>query len=162
MNQPAPHQHNGHCCADDVPVVELSPGALKGLKPAKPGWLDRLGAGLGIACAIHCLAMPLLVGVLPLLGLAFVAEERFEWAVVGTVSILALASALWGYQKHRALRVIMSFVGALGILVLGLWLESSTDWGRVVVVLGGIGVAGAHLLSARLCRRCEDDDVCCT
>jgi len=162
MNQPAPHQHNGQCCTESVPVVQLSPGALQELKPDKQGWLDRLGAGLGIACAIHCLAMPLLVGVLPLLGLAFVAEERFEWAVVSTVSILALASALWGYQKHRALRVVMSFVGALGVLVLGLWLDASTDWGHLFVVLGGVGVAGAHLLSARLCQRCEDDDVCCT
>ena len=140
MDKSAPHQHGS---------------------PKDSGWLDRLGAGVGIACAIHCLAMPLLVGVLPLVGLAFVTEERFEFAVIGSIVVLATASALWGYQKHRALRGVMSFVGALGILGLGLWIEQNADWGRFVVILGGLGVAAAHLLSARLCSRCEDDEISC-
>jgi hypothetical protein len=140
--------------------VKLPLGSLDGTSQST-GWLDRLGVGVGLACAVHCLAMPLLVGVLPLLGLAFVAEERFEWAVIGSIVILATASALWGYQKHRALRVVMSFAGAIGILGLGLWIEQSADWGRYVVILGGLGVATAHLLSARLCSRCEDDEDCC-
>jgi hypothetical protein len=104
--------------------------------------------------------MPVLIGVLPLVGLAFVAEERFEWAVMGLVAVLAIGSALWGYQKHRALRVLMSFAGALGLLALGLLLEHHTSWGHGLVVLGGLAVAATHLMSARLCRQCTDD-VCC-
>ena len=40
--------------------------------------VDTIGAFLSFSCAIHCVAMPLLVTILPLLGLGFLASERAE------------------------------------------------------------------------------------
>ena len=158
MSLIAVHHHTHDCCSDAAPVVDVvsRPVAVE----VRDSWLDRVGMGVGLICAVHCLAMPVLIGVLPLVGLTFVAEEPFEWAVVGLVAILAIASALWGYQKHKVLRVLMSFAGALGLMGLGLWNAHNTFWGDGLVILGGLAVAATHLMSARLCRQCTVDACC--
>lgn len=117
-------------------------------------WMSRLGAGLSVACAIHCALTPLLVGLLPLLGLTFLSEERTETWIVGVVVVLAIGSALWGFKRHRALRAVMAFAGAVGLLLMGRWLGHNHPLGVALTVAGGVAIAGAHWLSARLCKTC--------
>ena len=45
--------------------------------------LDKAGATASLACAVHCALMPLVVTLLPLVGLGFLADERTEWALLG-------------------------------------------------------------------------------
>ena len=41
-------------------------------------WRDWLGIGASVLCAIHCAAMPFVVGLLPLIGLSFLADPAFQ------------------------------------------------------------------------------------
>ena len=111
-----------------------------------------------MGCAIHCALTPLLVGVLPLLGMSFLSEERTEAWLVGAVVVFATGSALWGFRRHRALRAVMAFVGAVGILLLGRWLGDAHPLGIPLTILGGIAIAIAHWISARACRACPSHD----
>ena len=122
-------------------------------KAFKTPWLERFGAGLGIACAIHCLLTPLLVGFLPLVGLSFLASEAAEFWLLGFVLVTAIGGALWGFRKHRELRVLMSFIGACALMICGVILGEEALMGRILLIAGGILVAIAHLVSARLCRQ---------
>ena len=57
--------------------------------------VDNVGACLSFACAIHCMAAPLLMTVLPLVGLGFILSESAELAlVVGAVG-MAVGSLTW-------------------------------------------------------------------
>ena len=45
---------------------------------APRSWVDSLGTTVSIACAIQCSVFPLLIGVLPLLGLGFLLGDGVE------------------------------------------------------------------------------------
>src|SRR5678816_1807042 len=85
--------------------------APKGKKP--PLGLDRLGATGSLLCAIHCALIPLLIALLPSLGLAIWFGEGFERGFVLFATLLGLFTLLWGYRRHRVVR-------ALGLLIPGL------------------------------------------
>jgi len=119
-------------------------------------WMSRLGAGISVACAIHCALTPLLVGLLPFVGLSFLAEERTEAWIIGAVVVLATGSALWGFKRHRELRAVMAFVGAVGLLLMGRWLGHEHPLGVPLTIAGGVAIAGSHWLSARLCKTCPN------
>ena len=65
--------------------------------------LDRLGAYGSIACAIHCALLPVLIALLPSLGVALFAGDALEQAFVVFASLLGLGSLSWSYRRHRAL-----------------------------------------------------------
>jgi hypothetical protein len=62
--------------------------------------VDGVGATVSFACAVHCVAMPLLLASLPLLGLGFLATRGFEAGMIGIAFMLALVSLTWGLRRH--------------------------------------------------------------
>ena len=48
--------------------------------------LDSLGAAASLSCAEHCAAMLLQIGLMPVVGLGFLAEEQTERALAGLYS----------------------------------------------------------------------------
>ena len=100
--------------------------------------------------------MPLVVTLLPLVGLAFLADDRIEWALVGLSAVLGVASLCLGYRQHRSRRALALLAAGLGLLASGRIAEGqgAHRWGVPLVVLGGVGVAASHLLNRRLCQTC--------
>lgn len=118
--------------------------------------LDRAGATASFLCAIHCAVMPLVVTLLPLLGLSFLASEPVEWALLAASATLGSSSLCLGFRKHRKRQVFMVLGIALALLVAGrIFHERHFGiWGPVFMVLGGFTMMGAHLLNHRLCHSC--------
>jgi hypothetical protein len=119
--------------------------------------LDRVGATASLACAIHCALMPLVITLLPLVGLSFLADERIEWALVGSSAVLGISSLCLGRREHGSRRALAVLSVGLALLVLGRMMEQLHIgvWGVIIVVLGGVTVAGAHFLNRRLCQACR-------
>jgi len=117
------------------------------------GWLDRVGAGGSLLCAIHCAIGPLILAMLPAIGAAAWFDDRVEGGFVAFVSMLGLTSLGLGYRRHRA-------VHALGLMLLGLailWcgilvpaLHHVLVRHAVTMAIGGMLVAVAHVLNLRL------------
>ena len=63
--------------------------------------IDSFGTTVSIACAIQCTAFPLIINVLPLLGLGFLAGDGVEKVFLGTSMVLAFGSFSWGFRYHR-------------------------------------------------------------
>lgn len=126
-------------------------------------WFDRLGAGLGIACAVHCLAMPLLIGVLPFLGLSWLASQTAETWFVSALVMTALIGVLWGMKRHGSVRVIATFAAAVALVGAGQALHEEGQIGHILTILGSFAIAGAHLLNTHLCKTCPGsaEDNCC-
>jgi uncharacterized membrane protein len=118
--------------------------------------LDRLGAAASLACAVHCAVMPLLVSLLPLVGLSFLAKEQTEWALICLSLSLGSLSLLPSYaRKHRRLRPLslFAFGGSLIITAL-LSVEEGTRLEAPAMTLGALMIACAHMVNRRLCRSC--------
>lgn len=115
--------------------------------------VDTTGACLSVACAIHCLAMPLLVAVLPLIGLSFLVSERAEVVLIITAAVFATGSLVWGVRHHRSWRVFLILVVALAFIATGRTAVEGT-FEVVFHSVGGILLASAHLVNRHLCKTC--------
>lgn len=109
-------------------------------------WTDLIGVIASIACAVHCAAMPFIVGFLPAMGLTFLADDSFHKVMVGVCSLLAVTAFIPGLRRHgRLLPVIVATVGLAMISIAAFALEdeccSSCDLPTAVattdVQLGG-------------------------
>lgn len=124
--------------------------------PARRADLDQVGMTASLACAVHCAVMPLVITVLPLLGLGFLATEPVEWALIGLSMLLGVSSLCLGFRKHRRGRAIYALAFGFAMLATGRIAEAHSDEnaGTALVVLGGVTVAASHFLNRRLCTEC--------
>ncbi len=116
-------------------------------------FVDNTGACLSFACALHCMAMPLLVVVLPLIGLSFLATERAELVLITGAIALAIGSLAWGVRLHRSWRALLILIVALAFIVIS---RTAVEGSFEVVFysIGGILLASAHLVNRHLCKTC--------
>lgn len=122
---------------------------------APRGTLDRIGVVASCACAVHCAVMPFLIGVLPLLGLGFVAEERVEWLLVALSGLIGVASLLPSYFRyHRRVSPLILFGVGVTLIVVGrVWFEEGAAFETAGVVAGALTIAAAHFVNRHLCQR---------
>lgn len=118
-------------------------------------WIDQIGAGLSLACAMHCLATPLLVAVLPLFGLSFVADEITEVVLLIFAATLAVSSLCWGFRLHKSGRVFL-LLGAAAMAIAAGKLFAEDRLEIILVVAGAVILAAGHVLNRHLCRTCLD------
>jgi hypothetical protein len=120
--------------------------------------LDRIGAAASLACAVHCAVTPLIVGLLPLVGLSFLASEQAEWSLVGLSLCVGIWSLLPSYaRKHRHWRPLLIFASGAGLIIaVRLLAEEGSSLEAPAMVAGALLIACAHLINRRLCRGCAD------
>lgn len=130
---------------DDIPSKFLPDTGLQSR-------VDRVGAFASMLCAIHCALLPLIFGVLPALGLGFLAEHAFEQIFVSFAIVLATISLMFGLRKHGSYRAFLFLVPGILLLVAGVL--AGVDHGNtrhaIVVSIGGTMIAISHLINMRL------------
>ena len=77
---------------------------------------DAVGIGLSVLCAIHCAATPVLVAMLPTLGLSWFESPWVHQAAFFGCFALAGWAILSGYRVHRRRRVVGVAGGGLMLL----------------------------------------------
>jgi MerC mercury resistance protein len=115
--------------------------------------LDRIGTVLSMACALHCLLTPVLVGSVSLGALSWLAGEGTEFTLLSAAAMLAAVVLGWGWHAHRRLDSLGLFAAALMLIGAGRFLVPEAAE-TPMVVAGGLSIALAHLVNARLCRSC--------
>jgi len=122
---------------------------------APRSWIDSLGATVSIACAIQCSIFPLLVGVLPLLGLGFLLGDGVEKIFVATSVILGISSFTWGFRSHRRFHIFAFLISALVLICAGRYCVDER-YETLVVISGTLVLSFGHFLNRRLCRLCKE------
>lgn len=125
--------------------------------------LDRIGATGSLVCAIHCALLPILIALLPSLGIALWLDDGFETVFVAFASLFGLAVLVWSYRRHRAMRTLGMLVPglvALWVAVLYPPLHHSVVPHAVVMTFGGTLVGMAHLANLRLNHSHVHDAAC--
>ena len=125
------------------------------------GWSDRVAISASSVCAIHCLALPVILSVFPAVGGVFIGEEAFHIWLIWTVVPLSVLSLLVGCRRHKSFMVIYCGVAGVSILIVSAFLgheilgEISE---RVSTVTGAVILAFAHMRNYSLCRQsnCEN------
>ncbi len=121
--------------------------------------LDKFGIALTSLCALHCIFLPVLLPVLPLLGLSFLADHAFEQVVLLLTFVVGAIALFTGFHKyHRKLYPFYSL--AIGIMIyanrdfLGEGLEP------IVLTIGSALIVLAHVMNVRLCKSCKSCETC--
>ena len=118
-------------------------------------WIDQIGVGLSLTCALHCLAAPLLLTALPAFGLSFLADDMTEMVLLSSALVLAVSSLCWGFRRHKSGRVLVLLAVALALIASGrLFAEDRSE--SLLVVAGAVILAASHALNWHLCRSCLD------
>lgn len=118
----------------------------------KAGRLDIIGTVLSVACAIHCLAFPLLIWLGAIAAAGGIFSELTEKIVFGVSIVICGWSLFSSYSYYRKptpfvfLGLSIVLIGA-SLLVHGEALEVSFS------VAGGLCIATAHLLNRRFLRK---------
>ena len=119
--------------------------------------LDLSSIGLSVLCLVHCLALPVLVAVLP----AFSQVLAADWVHMGLVC-LAIPLTIWAlYQSggwHRQVVVILA-VSGLMLLALAAFVAELHDYEIAMSILGALLVASAHALNTYLHARAHRKSV---
>ena len=123
--------------------------------------LDASAVGLSALCLVHCLALPALALLLPVLGL----WAQAEWVHVVFVLIAAPVAVLSfvdpSTRRSRSWPLATAAILGLTLMIAGALEVPAAADERVLTVLGGLLLAGAHLANWRRrhhdahCAACE-------
>jgi MerC mercury resistance protein len=113
-----------------------------------PAREDRLGVALSLACAAHCVAVPL-----PAAGIGWLLAGSAEALLVAASLVLAAGSLCWGVRVHGRWGVLLPLWVALAMIVTGRLLAHE-PYELLLVVTGAMLLTASHLLNRHLCRTC--------
>ncbi|MBK0055837.1 MerC domain-containing protein [Stenotrophomonas sp. S39] len=141
--------------------------------PVSARWhprLDLAGAWISLACAAHCVTLPLLLAFVPAAMMALrsfqhpahgamtalLVMSRWEWVFALVASSVAAASTASGWRRHgQAGPLRLAACGAFALLSSSLYLplKESLVWHGVASACGGVLLAAAHIRNRRALHR---------
>ena len=80
--------------------------------------IEKIGVLLSIACAVHCLTLPIFLFFAPYLASSFAFSSNLEWILVISSFVLAAFILVLDYRKHHQ-PLPLYFLG-LGFMIKGL------------------------------------------
>ncbi|MEM9352304.1 MAG: MerC domain-containing protein [Planctomycetota bacterium] len=117
-------------------------------------WADRAGLVASVACAIHCAAMPLVIGYLPMLGLSWLADESFHKVMALVCFGLAALAFLPGWRRHGSLAPVL--VGSTGVVLLAVAAFGLECDGCATCSETSLAAAEEPVCSATDCAHCAE------
>ncbi len=130
-------------------------------------WLDRIGAGLSLTCALHCLAIPVVLLAMPAVRASLSSfdpsmtgwsrwllwSHQVEWMMAAMVIGFAGIVLGRGWFVHGQSRALRWYVAGSLTLVLATleWIDLGMAHG-FLLALGGLLIAWSHWTNLRLLR----------
>lgn len=107
----------------------------------------------GFVCFIHCITLPFLITILPLIGFSFVINGWVDLCILITAVIGTSASLCWGFPKHKKIWPFLLFCGSL------VWFWYAHQINKplqhvMFIVLAMMYFSGANWLNNRYCKLC--------
>ena len=119
---------------------------------------DKMAMSLSLLCALHCVATPVVLVMLPSLAALQFDDEAFHlWMVLAVIPISSYALTM-GCKRHKRYRLLgVGLVGLLFLLSAVLLGEAviSEFQEKALTVIGAVTITLGHYWNYRLCRRQE-------
>jgi hypothetical protein len=117
--------------------------------------LDIVGAAASLVCAVHCMGVALVLGLVP--ALEIVAQPWVEWLFLGASTLLGVTALVPGYRQHRHPMPLVLFIGGIAILFAARLLRLPSSTLELSIVLpAAAALIAAHWRNRdelRACRR---------
>ena len=112
-------------------------------------FIESLAIASAVVCLAHCLALPLLIALLPALSAMIPVPTTVHIAILA-FAVPTTAGALYiGYRGHGLPGpLLVGFVGLI-CLAIGVLRYGETSLEVPVTVLGSLAIAGAHIANWR-------------
>ena len=126
---------------------------------------DTLAISFSLLCALHCLALPVALSLLPALsGVAFLNSEAFHLWMLVLVIPTSVIGLLLGCKQHRRFKLL--FIGGIGVLSMVLAVSVSEHYfshevEKIMTLIGAVIISIAHYFNYRTCQNlcvCEKDN----
>lgn len=119
--------------------------------------LDLAGATASLLCAVHCLALPLILSAGALGGLHWLHHPVLEGILVALA--VAIASwSLWPAYRDGHSNAVPGLVAASGFALLALSRGLGSEAEHYLMAAGGLLIATAHYLNWRQNASCQSSD----
>lgn len=106
--------------------------------------VDVAGVSVSSLCLIHCLALPVLAGILPIAGVWAESEWIHKAFVLLAIPISGYAVFTRGVQFHDSLFVFLVTFG-LALLAASAFINALHDFEKPVTGAGAFIIAAAHI-----------------
>ncbi len=118
---------------------------------------DRIGMGLSVLCALHCLLTPLIILSIPFLARYYLAHPMFHFILAATIIPVGLVAFGAGIRHHHNWKVLLMGIPGLILVSVTPYLVHIQNWPlneQVLMVIGSVLLVWAHLLNRRSCQSC--------
>ncbi len=122
--------------------------------------LDKVAIALSIACAVHCLMLPVALVVLPALAVSGFGDEHLHQWMLLVVLPASLIALTMGCRNHRRWSVfaltlpglaLLTFAALFGHALLG------ESWEKIASLLGSLLISLGHFRNYSLCKQLRCD-----
>lgn len=122
---------------------------------------DRIAVLMSGVCLVHCLLIPVVLMLFPLLAISVGDDRHFHGLMLWLVLPVSVLGLVLGFRGHRDLRIVLA--GAVAMLAL----TFASTWGHdnlrttteaVAMVLASLLLAVVHVWNFRAVRRCVGHD----
>jgi hypothetical protein len=137
----------------------ISDTSMNSLSEYTPS-LDKLAVSASAICAVHCLCLPLLLGVFPALGTTLLGQEAFHVVLLWFVVPLSVVAVFLGCRQHKDKWVAVMGLTGLAVLIFAATLGHDLlgeEGERITTLIGACAIAAGHLRNYALCRRSRCD-----
>lgn len=110
--------------------------------------LDFLGFSASMVCALHCMALPLVMTFSALSGLAWLENPWIEAIFIGLSFGIASWSLTRSYRLHQQMAAIRIVVIGFVFIIVSRFADHG--WEPILAAVGGMTIAGAHWKNWRL------------
>lgn len=126
--------------------------------------LDVLALVLSGTCMVHCLALPLVITMFPILGGSLLEEDRFHALFLILVLPTSCVALIMGCRRHRDWLTGLLGAAGMAILVVAAFLghDLAGETGeRAMTICGGLTLSAAHILNFYRCHRldCRHEEI---
>lgn len=112
----------------------------------KINW-DKVGVTTSLVCAVHCLALPLLLTSLPILGIDLVDNIAFEIFMIALAFVVGIIALIKGRKEYDSYLPIVLFVIGIGCLILK---EVFHEWHTLLLIPAVAFILLAHYANYKM------------
>lgn len=129
-------------------------GSSKNFAGLSRNLADRLGICLSALCILHCLAVPVVIALIPALQ-TFVDHDFFHVILVPVLPVLAVMAFIPGFKKHRDNRVFYWSIPGIILIALTVYFHESHVVQALFSLPGSLCLIRAHWINRHLCVCCQ-------
>ena len=118
--------------------------------------LDKTAVVLSAICLLHCLALPIVLTLLPVVNIVLLSEHVFHGLLLAFILPISVIALSIGCREHKDTATIVLGISGLAILTFcAIWGHTllGITGERIVTSIGGLTLALAHIQNYRVCRR---------